>query len=453
MPSVVLIFQIHQPFRLRKYSVFDTEPLYFDDVKNAEILRKVADKCYRPATRLMLDLARKHNGLFRLAYAISGTALEQLERWAPDVIETLQELVKTGCCELVCETSHHSLAALFSPDEFARQVEAHARKLQHVFGIEPLVCRNTELIYSNAIAQQLSKLPSSQTQPQTQHTGNPRFIGVLAEGTDTHIHENDTQRIYAAIAPDGSALTGRDGASFMVLPRHYRLSDDIGFRFSNRSWSHWPLTPAKFASWIATEPANIITLCMDYETIGEHQWAETGIFDFFAGLPDALVHARMLSSSAANLSAGNLSAGNSSTAQDIFLTPSQALRMASATSPLKPFNVSTPTSWADTERDTSAWLGNDMQTHALEELAALEPLVFAKVIRTKAAGSGVAIATADALLSDWRKLTTSDHFYYMCTKYFADGAVHTYFNPYDSPYDSYINFMNVLDNIKSRVAE
>lgn len=418
MASAVLIFQIHQPMRLRKYSVFDTETNYFDDARNAQILRKVADKCYRPATRLILDLVRKHHGEFRVAFSISGTALEQFERFAPDLIDAFRELARTGHCEFLCETSHHSLASLFSPAEFTRQVEAHAQRIHALFHQWPTTFRNTELIYSNQIAELVAGIKDA--------SGAARFHAILAEGTDQHVR--DGVRIGRAVDSNGKALEG-----LSVLTRHYRLSDDIAFRFSNRSWSEWPLTPEKFASWVARESEPCV-LYMDYETLGEHQWAETGIFDFVAQLPEAIIAA----------------AKQRDAHTPAFLTPAQAAAAQKQTKPAREFNVPEATSWADTERDVSAWQGNAMQRHALEQFAAFEKPLLA--MRAAAGRDAAALAEADQAWRDWCNLSTSDHFYYMCTKYFADGMVHTYFNPYDSPYDSYINFMNVLDNLRTRLA-
>ncbi len=419
MASTVLIFQVHQPMRLRKYSVFDTESNYFDDARNAQILRKVADKCYRPATRLILDLVRKHAGQFRVAFSISGTALEQFERFAPDLLDTFRELTRTGHCELLCETSHHSLASLFSPAEFTRQVEAHAQRIHALFHQWPTTFRNTELIYSNQIAELVAAIKDPQ--------GHPRFSAILAEGTDLHVREG--ARVARAVGAGATPIAG-----LKVLTRPYRLSDDIAFRFSNRSWSEWPLTPEKFAKWVAREDGPSV-LYMDYETLGEHQWAETGIFDFVAQLPEAIIAATK----------------DRDPHTPAFLTPAQAAAQADqAAKPTRDFNVPEATSWADTERDVSAWQGNAMQRHALEQLAALEKPLLA--MRAAAARDAAALAEADQAWRDWCNLSTSDHFYYMCTKYFADGMVHTYFNPYDSPYDSYINFMNVLDNLRTRVA-
>ncbi len=391
MASVCFYFQVHQPLRLRRYSVFDTDRHYFDDFKNAELLRKVAAKCYLPANRVILDTIRHHEGRFRVAYSISGIALEQFEKHAPEVMETFHQLNATGCVEFLDETYFHSLAFLYSREEFRAQVELHRDKIKQVFGQEPRVFRNTELIYNNDLAEFVS------------HMG---YDGVLAEGADSILGYRSPNFVYRS-----------PRAKIRVLLKNYRLSDDIAFRFSNRSWEQWPLTAEKFARWVNQINGNgqICNLFVDYETFGEHQWADTGIFDFVRHMP------------------GEVLRGSS---ENNFLTPSEVIDRYEPTGEI---NCPQMISWADTERDLSAWLGNAMQTNALNELYKLEaPL--------KKKGK-------DQLLTDWRKLTTSDHFYYMCTKYWADGDVHKYFSPYESPYDSYINFMNVLDNVQTRLKE
>ncbi|MBX3379580.1 MAG: glycoside hydrolase family 57 protein [Phycisphaeraceae bacterium] len=438
MASVVLYFQMHQPFRLRRYSVFDSDPLYFDDSKNAEICRKVASKCYLPATRLMLDLVQRHDGKFRIAYSISGAALDQLESFAPEVLDLFKELARTGCCEFLAETYHHSLAFNYSPSEFRDQVDLHTRKIQSLFGQIPTVFRNTELIYSNALAREVSLM--------TDRAGQKRFSGALAEGTDRHLGYRKPTCVFKPPKVQGHDLIGRGGKPFGLLLKNYRLSDDIAFRFSNRGWSEWPLTPDKFAGWInnLNQPdpksspgdAHLCNLFMDYETFGEHQWADTGIFQFLDALPAKVFDA--------------------APGKNQFITPSQAFAQFA---PSAEYDVPEFISWADTERDLSAWSGNAMQRNALEEIFRLEKPIKERAakaqIELKPGDSGAArrAETAARLLEDWRKLTTSDHFYYMCTKYFADGDVHKYFNPYDSPYDSYINFMNAMDNIRTRAAQ
>lgn len=391
MASVCFYFQVHQPFRLRRYSVFDTDRHYFDDYKNGEICRKVAHKCYLPANRMMLETIRRHEGRFRIAYSITGVALEQFEQYAPEVMETLVQLNATGCVEFLSETFYHSLAFLYSREEFRAQVELHRHKIKNLFGQEPRVFRNTELIYNNDLAHFVS------------HMG---YDAILAEGADQILGFRSPNFVYRP--PHAPKLK--------LLLKNYRLSDDIAFRFSNRTWEQWPLTAEKFSKWINQINGNgfVCNLFMDYETFGEHQWADTGIFDFMRYLPGEVLKQP----------------------DNHFLTPSQ---VCDRYEPAGEIDVPHMISWADTERDLSAWLGNAMQSNALHELYKLEGAL-------KEKGD-------DQLLADWRKLTTSDHFYYMCTKYWSDGDVHKYFSPYESPYDSYINFMNVLDNIQSRLRE
>jgi alpha-amylase len=389
MASICFYFQIHQPRRLRRYSVFDTGEDYFDDDRNEAIMRKVAGKCYVPTTRLLLDLVRRYDGRFRLAYSVTGTVIEQMQRWAPEALELLQAMAETGHVEFLGETYYHSLAYLYSLHEFTEQIELHSQLMQDTFGCRPKVFRNTELIYNNELAAYIAS------------TG--RYDGILAEGADHILGYRSPAFVYAP--PGTSGLS--------VLLKNYRLSDDIAFRFSNQSWSQWPLTVEKFAAWAQQINGNgyFCNLFMDYETFGEHQWEDTGIFKFLEALPEAVLQLSDMD----------------------FRTPSECLKLSA---PVGEFDAPHMISWADTERDLSAWLGNAMQSNALHELYKLERAV-------KDTGD-------ERLLADWRHLSTSDHYYYMCTKYFADGDVHKYFNPYESPYDSYINFMNVLDNLRSR---
>jgi len=387
MPSVCFYFQVHQPFRLRRYSVFDKDRLYFDDHKNAEICRKVANKCYLPANQCLYDLIKLHEGRFRIAYSLTGVVLDQFEAYTPEVIESFQRLAETGCVEFLAETYYHSLAFLYSHDEFVDQIEMHLRRIQSLFGYTSTTFRNTELIYNNELADVAHQLG---------------FKAIIAEGADHILGFRSPDFVYRAPT-----------APISILLKNYRLSDDIAFRFSNRAWSEWPLNTDKFTRWINRVNGNgyAVNLFMDYETLGEHQWEDTGIFDFLYHLPGEILRHR----------------------DNDFKKPCE---VAEAYAPVGEFDSPHLVSWADTERDLSAWLGNAMQSNALKELYALESAV-------KSRGD-------DQLLSDWRRLQTSDHFYYMCTKYFADGDVHKYFNPYESPYDSYINFMNVLDNVATR---
>jgi alpha-amylase len=373
MASVCFYFQVHQPTRLRHYTVFDNHPYYFDDHKNGEICRKVANKCYLPMNRLILELINRYDGRFKVAYSITGVLLEQLFTYAPEVVSTFDALARTGCIEFLAETYYHSLSFLYSRNEFVAQVNKHTEMIQKHFGQTPRIFRNTELIYNNDLAALIESMG--------------RFDAVLCEGVDR----------------------------LRLLLKNYTLSDDIAFRFSNRDWSQWPLTADKFGHWISKVNGNgfVVNLFMDYETFGEHQWKETGIFDFMKQLPEEVFRHP----------------------DNDFKTPSEVVK---AYPPVGVIDVPHLISWADIERDLSAWLGNAMQSNAIHELYRLE-----KKIRT---------IDDQSIINDWRKMQTSDHFYYMCTKWFSDGDVHKYFNPYDSPYDSYINFMNILGNLQNRCA-
>jgi alpha-amylase len=391
MASVCFYFQVHQPYRLRRYSVFDADPTYFDEYKNQEILRKVSNKCYLPANQLMLELIRTYGGQFRCAYSLTGVILEQFEQYYPRVLDSFRELAQTGCVEFLSETYYHSLSFLYSREEFAEQINLHRARVRQLFGQEPKVFRNTELIYNNELSHLISQLG---------------FKGIICEGADHILLGRSPNFLYRP--PQCPTLK--------LLLKNYRLSDDIAFRFGNRDWEEWPLTADKFANWVNQVNGNgyAVNLFMDYETLGEHQWADTGIFDFMRHLPQAILRY----------------------GTNDFKTPTEVVNTYP---PSEELDVPHMISWADTERDLSAWLGNAMQSNALHELYKLEAQVKA--------------SSDPQILADWRKLQTSDHFYYMCTKYFADGDVHKYFNPYESPYDSYINFMNVLDNIRYRLRQ
>jgi alpha-amylase len=389
MASVCFYFQVHQPFRLRRFSIFNHEPLYFDDDRNREIITKVARKCYLPANAAIEELIHRHEGRFRVAYSLTGVVIEQMRRYVPEVLESFQRLAATGAVEFLSETYHHSLSFLYSQQEFAEQIALHRKLVQDLFGQTPTVFRNTELIYNNDVAKAAAALG---------------FRVVICEGADHLLGYRSPTYLY----------TPPDNPNVKLLLKNYRLADDIAFRFGNRGWNEWPLTADKFAGWVHNVNGNgyVVNLFMDYETFGEHQWEDTGIFEFLRHLPTEVLRL----------------------ADNDFKTPSECAATYAASGE---YDVPHVISWADTERDLSAWLGNAMQSNALHELYRLEPLV-------KEYGD-------EAVLDDWRKLQTSDHFYYMCTKYFADGDVHKYFNPYDTPYDSFINFMNVLDNLRARL--
>ncbi len=385
MKSICFYFQVHQPFRLRAYKFFEIghNHNYYDDVQNAWLCRRIADKCYLPTNNIFLDLIRKYNGQVRIAYSISGTAIEQFQRYTPEVIDSFRALINTGCVELLGETFMHSLSSLKSKNEFTQQVKMHTNLMKEIFGVEPRIFRNTELIYSDEIGQMVHQLG---------------FKGQLMEGAKQVLGWRSPNFVYEH----------KDGNGLRLLLKNFRLSDDIAFRFSQRSWTEWPLTADKFASWLyELQDTECINLFMDYETFGEHQWMETGIFEFLKALPEEI------------FKKGNMQ----------FLLPSEVI---STYSPKAKINCQWPVSWADEERDLSAWLGNDLQDDAFNRIYSMEN----EVLATK----------NEDLISIWRHLQTSDNFYYMCTKWFSDGDVHKYFNHYNTPYEAYINYMNILSD-------
>lgn len=389
--STCFYFQVHQPHRLRRYSVFDIgrNSNYFDEKKNEEIIKKVAKKCYLPTNRIILDLINRSKGRFRVSYGITGVVLEQLEQNMPEVIESFKQLVDTGCVEILSETYHHSLSFLYSRKEFREQIELHRRKVKELFNFEPKIFRNTELIYNNELASFVEDMG---------------YKAILAEGWDKILGWRSPNFIYRPA----------NCKNIKLFLKNYKLSDDIAFRFSEKSWEGFPLTAPKFAGWVnaLNGNGNVVNLFMDYETFGEHQWEDKGIFSFLAHLPDELFKHP----------------------DNDFLTLSEAVDKYPAVGEI---DSQSTISWADTERDISAWLGNRMQQEAIKELYLMEQKV-------KDSGNSI-------LLNDWRKLQISDNFYYMCTKWFNDGDVHKYFNPYDSPYDSFITFMNIVNDFKIRL--
>ena len=388
MPSVCLYFQVHQPRRLRRMTFFEVgaHPPYFDDTANRRICQKVAQKCYIPANRLLLKLL-EDNPDFCLSFSLSGTVLEQLRLYAPDALASFQALVRTGRVELLGETYYHSLASLFDPTEFRSQVRLHSTSIKKIFGVSPTVFRNTELIYSNDIGRMVKALG---------------FTGMLTEGVD---------RILNGRSPHATYRHPR--VNLPLLLKDYRRSDHIAFRFVEDGQ---PLGAASFMQDIAGTSGQSVNLFMDYETFGEHQWAETGIFTFLEGLPAAARRQGVP-----------------------FLTPSQTI--ASYKTAMK-LDVPEPISWADQERDLSAWLGNPLQDSLIAWVYQL---------------GEQASACGGTHLATWRELQTSDHFYYLCTKHWEDGNVHKYFSPFDSPHQAYTVLNNVLadfsallkDNLKT----
>ncbi|MBR1574114.1 MAG: glycoside hydrolase family 57 protein [Bacteroidales bacterium] len=390
--SITLYFQVHQPSRLRLYRFFDIgkDSHYYDDFANRTILRRVAQKCYLPMNQLLLELIRKHGGDFKVAFSISGTALEQFDRYAPEVLDSFRELAATGCVEFLSETYYHSLASLANPQEFRHQVLKHRDAIQRWFGVTPTAFRNTELIYSNSIGEEVYDMG---------------FTTMLTEGARHIMGWKSPNFIYGCDTQP----------KLKLLLRNYSLSDDIAFRFSNQGWADWPLTGEKYLGWLkdaVKDGGDVINLFMDYETFGEHQNAQSGIFDFMRYLPEII------------LQDGTFR----------FTTPSEAAKKHKAVADL---DVPETISWADEERDVTAWLGNELQQDAFNKLyAQYEKL---------------SLVNDEMLWNDFGHLQESDHFYYMCTKFFSDAEVHKYFNPYDTPYEAFINYMNVLSDFIIRV--
>ena len=391
MRSICFYFQVHQPNRLRTYRFFDIGEKhdYYDNYTNRMIMRRVADKSYLPMNALLLDLINEYGSAFKVSFSISGIAIEQMKQYAPDALESFKKLAETGNVEFLTETYAHSLASLKSRKEFEKQVKMQTKLIEDTFGVKPVTFRNTELIYSDEIGAMVADMG---------------YELMLTEGAKHVLGWRSPNYMYTnAINP-----------KLKLLLKNFQLSDDIAFRFSEQGWSEWPLTTKKFVGWLNAIDKNdeVVNLFMDYETFGEHQWKETGIFDFMRELP-----ARVFADS-----------------DYTFNTPSELGKLLQ---PKGPINVPYPISWADEERDLTAWLGNDFQDEAFDKLYDLE--------------EKVNVCTDDSVKNDWLNLQTSDHFYYMCTKWFSDGEVHKYFNPYGSPYEAFINYMNVLSDFEMRV--
>lgn len=386
-----LYFQVHQPLRLRQYHFFDIgkNSDYYDDFTNCNIVRKIAEACYLPANRVLLDLIKKNGKKFKVSFSITGLAIEQFKEYYPEVIDSFKELAATGCVEFLAETYSHSLASIVDEKEFKLQVERHSKLIKELFGVKPVTFRNTELIYSDEIGEMVAKMG---------------YTTMLTEGARHILGWKSPNYVY----------TNSINPKLKLLLKNFTLSDDIAFRFSDRSWEQWPLTADKYAAWLNAAEGDVVNLFMDYEVFGEHQRAETGIFDFIAALPEHVLNSTNFE----------------------FVTPSEVVKKHQ---PVAPLHVPYPISWADEERDLTAWLGNELQNEAFEELYKVRAQVYA--------------SKDEDILRDFEYLQASDHFYYMCTKLFSDGAIHQYFTPYDSPYEAFINYMNVLSDFILRVEQ
>ncbi|MDE5608147.1 MAG: glycoside hydrolase family 57 protein [Muribaculaceae bacterium] len=392
MKAICFNFQIHQPFRLKRYRFFDigNDHYYYDDFANDDIITRVAHRSYIPAAQTLLRMIQQTKGAFRCSISITGVALEQCEQYVPEFIDLLKQLAATGKVEFLGETYAHSLASLTDPDEFANQCKVHDEKIQELFGQSPRILRNTELIYCDDLAPQILAMG---------------YKGVLTEGAKHILGWKSPDYIYtAATAP-----------KLKLLLKNSKLSDDISFRFNNYDWSEYPLTADKYISWIADTPREeqIINLSMSLAAFGEMQPLESGILQFLEALPRFAAEKGIE-----------------------FITPSEAIAKIK---PVGELSVMHPISGADEARDTSAWLGNKMQNEAFNKLYSV--------------AERVRLCDDRRLKQDWYYLQASDHFYYMSTKHLADGAVHSHFSPYETPFQAFTNYMNVLADFIVRVEE
>ena len=403
MRAICLYLHLHQPWRYERYSVFDVahdhnywdEIDYYDKQNNQRIFDKVTEKSYQPMLNLLEENIRKYKD-FKVSLSVTGTWLEQAELWHKELIHQIRRMVKTGQCEIVAETYYHSMSFFYDRAEFEEQVKLHTEKIKGVFGVTPKVFRNTEFAYNDEVGRWASE---------------NGYKGILAEGWDKILGWKSPNHVYKV-----AGLGEKPKTETKLLLKNYRLSDDIAFRFSNRGWSEWPLTVEKYQDWLNMDALRgpLVNLFMDFETFGEHQWADTGIFQFM----NALI-SRWLAEY-----------------ENKFVTVSEACEIEPAQDEISmPWTVT----WADTERDLSAWMSNEMQQEAMTKLYGLREKI---------------LATGDkGLISDFRKMTTSDHAYYMCTKYWSDGDVHAYFSAYDSPFDAFMYYMNVLRDLEYRAEQ
>jgi len=389
MAAICLYFQVHQPHRLNKYSFFDISSgkSYFNEERNKHIFERVAKKCYYPTNNMLKKLIHRHGGAFKVSFSLTGTFIEQCLKYDPKVLDSFKKLFDTGCVDILDETYYHSLAYLISHGEFKEQIKCHRKLIKEHFGYKPVIFRNTEAMYGNEIAKIAEGMG---------------YKGILAEGWHSYLGWRSPNYLYR---PKGCK-------KIKLMMRNYPLSDDVSFRFSTSTWSEFPLTAEKYAAWLASNDGQVINLFMDYETFGEHQWPETGIFDFLDHFPREVFKYRNLS----------------------FMTLPEAVKKFE---PVGEIDVPYLSSWADMDRDLTAWLGNDMQREAFNAIKSIERSVKA--------------SSDKSLLDAWRKLQTSDHFYYMCTKWFADGDIHKYFSDYENPYDAFTNFMNILTDMKEKL--
>ena len=392
MKAICFYFQIHQPFRLKRYRFFNigNDHYYYDDFANDDIITRIAHRSYIPAAESLLRMIEDTKGAFRCAISISGVALEQCEQYVPEFVDLLRKLAKTGRCEFLAETYDHSLASLSDPEEFRVQVDLHREKIKSLLGVTPKVFRNTELIYADELAPQIYAMG---------------FKGCITEGAKHILGWKSPNYLYSAASQP----------KLKLLLKNDKLSEDITNRFSNTSWNEYPLTADKYIGWIADTPQEeqIFNLFMNLETFGEFQQRESGIFQFLEALPRFAAERGVE-----------------------FLTPTEAVKLLK---PVAELSIVHPISWADEARDTTAWLGNRLQNEAFAKLYSV--------------AERVRLCDNRMLKQDWGRLQASDHLFYMSTKHFSDGAAHANFSPYETPYEAFTNYMNVLSDFIVRVEE
>ncbi|MEM3730734.1 MAG: DUF5752 family protein [Candidatus Bathyarchaeia archaeon] len=405
MTDIVFVFEVHQPHRLRKGFFWENQAFkrlrkgelfdyYFDRKLNKEVFERACKKCYFPSNQILLELIdayKKEKKKVKVSFSISGVFLEQCEMFGKDLLESFKQLAETGCVEFLCQTYYHSLASLYPERaEFIEQVKMHQQAMKDLLGYTPRVFENTELLYNNAIAKTVERLG---------------YVGIFTEGVERILHEKSPNYLYLP----------RGCKKLKVLLRNYKLTDDIGFRFSARWWNEWPLTADKYASWLAATPGQCINIFPDYETFGEHHWPETGIHDFLKHLPREILKWWHLHMS----------------------TPSEVIEKFAPVGEIDVPELGGTVSWADLERDASCWLGNTLQWAYYTNVRRLEPLV-------KESGE-------KELLRIWRCFQTSDHLYYMFTAGGAPGEVHSYFSPFNTPADAYVTAQAEILDFENRV--
>jgi alpha-amylase len=403
--DIVFVFEVHQPHRLRKNLFWENKifkrakkeelfDYYFDNEVDQEIFERAAKKCYFPANQILLEQIDAHRSDARqvkFSFSLSGVFLEQCEKFSLDLLESFKQLAQTGCVEFLDQTYYHSVSSLYSQkEEFKQQVRMHRDTIKTLLGVTPKVFENTELLYNNGIAKLVEDLG---------------YKGIYTEGAEKILGGKSPNQLYS---PAGTS-------KIRLLLRNYKLTDDVGFRFSSRWWPEWPLTAEKYARWIAETQGECINIFPDYETFGEHHWPETGIHDFLSHLPDELLkfeHLRMA-------------------------TPSEVVDKYLPSGEVDVPESGGTVSWADSERDSSGWLGNAMQWAYYTNLQRLEPLIHE--------------ADDPEFLRLWRYFQISDHLYYMFAAGGGPGQVHSYFSPYESPVNAFVAAEMALHDFENRV--